>query len=207
MTRATTFDVNAIRAQFPALRGGAAHFDGPGGSQTPDTVADAICHAMLSPLANRGTITRAERNAEEIVGQCRRALGDLLNADPDGVIFGRSMTAVTFDLSRTLSATWRSGDEIVVSRLDHDANVRRWIIAADKAGVVVRWADFDPATGQLPVANVEAQLSPRTRLVRPRKVPAVRPVISARRWSRRWLRGDRGTVRPSCQCFPRGTGR
>jgi selenocysteine lyase/cysteine desulfurase len=96
---------------------------------------------MLSPLANRGTITRAERNAEETVGQCRRALGDLLN--PDGVIFGRSMTAVTFDLSRTLSATWRSGDEIVVSRLDHDANVRPWIIAADKAGVVVRWADFD----------------------------------------------------------------
>ena len=65
------------------------------------------------------------------------------------------MTAVTFDLSRTLSATWRSGDEIVVSRLDHDANVRPWIIAADKAGVVVRWADFD----------LEAQLSPRTRLV------------------------------------------
>jgi len=155
MTRTTTFDVNAIRAHFPALRGGAAHFDGPGGSQTPDTVADAIRHAMLSPLANRGTITRAERNAEEIVGQCRRALGDLLNADPDGVIFGRSMTAVTFDLSRTLSATWRSGDEIVVSRLDHDANVRPWIIAADKAGVVVRWADFD----------LEAQLSPRTRLV------------------------------------------
>jgi selenocysteine lyase/cysteine desulfurase len=143
MTRTTTFDVNAIRAHFPALRGGAAHFDGPGGSQTPDTVADAIRHAMLSPLANRGTITRAERNAEEIVGQCRRALGDLLNADPDGVVFGRSMTAVTFDPSRTLSATWRSGDEIVVSRLDHDANVRPWIIAADKAGVVVRWADFE----------------------------------------------------------------
>jgi cysteine desulfurase family protein (TIGR01976 family) len=165
MTRTTTFDATAIRGHFPALRGGAAHFDGPGGSQTPDTVADAIRDAMLSPLANRGTTTKAERNAEEIVGQCRRALGDLLNADPNGVIFGRSMTAVTFDLSRTLSATWRTGDEIVVSRLDHDANVRPWIIAAEKAGAVVRWADFEPISGEFPVANVEAQLSPRTRLV------------------------------------------
>lgn len=159
-------DVDAVRAHFPALRdGGAAHFDGPGGSQTPDTVADAIRSAMLSPLANRGATTRAERNAEEIVGQCRRALGDLLNADPDGVIFGRSMTALTFDLSRTLSATWRAGDEIVVSRLDHDANVRPWVIAAERSGAVLRWADFDPATGELPAANVEAVLTERTRLV------------------------------------------
>ncbi len=159
------FDVEAIRAHFPALNDGAAHFDGPGGSQTPDAVADAIRDAMLRPLANRGVTTRAERNAEEIVEQCRQALSDLLNAEPGGVIFGRSMTALTFDLSRTLSATWRPGDEIVVSRLDHDANVRPWIIAAERAGAVVRWADFDPATAELPVANIEAQLTARTRLV------------------------------------------
>jgi cysteine desulfurase family protein (TIGR01976 family) len=116
-------------------------------------------------LANRGVTTRAERNAEEIVAQCRRALGDLLNADPGGVIFGRSMTALTFDVSRTLSTTWRPGDEIVVSRLDHDANVRPWVIAAERAGAVVRWADFDPATGELPAVNVAAQLTARTRLV------------------------------------------
>lgn len=161
----TSLDVAAVRAHFPALRDGAAHFDGPGGSQTPDLVAEAIRTALLNPLANRGTTTRAERNAEEIVGQCRQALGDLLNADPGGVIFGRSMTALTFELSRTISMTWRPGDEIVVSRLDHDANVRPWLIAADKAGATVRWADFDPATAELPVANVEAQLSERTRLV------------------------------------------
>jgi cysteine desulfurase family protein (TIGR01976 family) len=160
-----TFDVTAIRAHFPALADGAAHFDGPGGSQTPDVVADAIRSAMLSPLANRGVTTRAERNAEEIVVECRRALADLLNADADGVIFGRSMTALTFDLSRTLSATWRPGDEIVVSRLDHDANVRPWVIGAERAGAVLRWADFDPATSELPVANVEALLTERTRLV------------------------------------------
>ena len=161
----SAFDVGAIRGCFPALSTGTAYFDGPGGSQTPTVVADAIREAMLSPLANRGHVTTAERNAEEIVVQCRRALGDLLNADPDEVIFGRSMTALTFDLSRTLSAQWRPGDEIVVSRLDHDANVRPWVIAAANAGAVIRWVDFDPTTSELPVQNVEAQLSARTRLV------------------------------------------
>src|SRR3978361_1797917 len=120
---------------------------------------------MLRPLANRGSTTTAERNAEEIVGQCRRAVGDLLNADPEGVIFGRSMTALTFDLSRTLSGAWRPGDEIVVSRLDHDANVRPWVIAAERTGAVVRWADFDPATGELAPADLGALLSAGTRLV------------------------------------------
>jgi selenocysteine lyase/cysteine desulfurase len=123
-------DVDAIRAHFPALDGGTAYFDGPGGSQTPTVVADAIRDAMVRPLSNRGNNTAAERNAEEIVVQCRLALGELLNADPDAVIFGRSMTALTFDLSRTLSAQWRPGDEIVVTRLDHDANVRPWVLAA-----------------------------------------------------------------------------
>ena len=113
---------------------GTAYFDGPGGSQTPTVVADAIRDAMLRPLSNRGNNTTAERNAEEIVVQCRLALGELLNADPDEVIFGRSMTALTFDLSRTLSAQWRPGDEIVVTRLDHDANVRPWVLAAARAG-------------------------------------------------------------------------
>jgi cysteine desulfurase family protein (TIGR01976 family) len=158
-------DVDAIRAHFPALDGGTAYFDGPGGSQTPTVVADAIRDAMVRPLSNRGNSTEAERNAEEIVVQCRLAIGELLNADPDAVIFGRSMTALTFDLSRTLSAQWRPGDEIIVTRLDHDANVRPWVLAAARAGAVVRWVDFDPATSELPVENVEAALSDRTRLV------------------------------------------
>ncbi|HEY6577237.1 MAG TPA: cysteine desulfurase-like protein [Mycobacterium sp.] len=158
-------DVDAIRAHFPALDGGTAYFDGPGGSQTPTVVADAIRDVMVRPLSNRGNNTAAERNAEEIVAACRLALGELLNADPGAVIFGRSMTALTFDLSRTLSAQWRPGDEIVVTRLDHDANVRPWVLAAARAGAVVRWVDFDPATSELPVGNVEAALSDRTRLV------------------------------------------
>lgn len=160
-----TFDVDAIRAHFPALEDGTAYFDGPGGSQTPTPVADAIRDALLAPLANRGNNSAAARNAEEIVGQCRSALGDLLNAHPDEVIFGRSMTALTFDLSRTLSRQWRPGDEVVVTRLDHDANVRPWVIAAADAGAVIRWADFDPDSAELPVESIEAQLSDRTRLV------------------------------------------
>ena len=165
VTEQSGFDVEAIRQCFPALRDGTAYFDGPGGSQTPTVVADAIRDAMLRPLSNRGNATTAARNAEEIVVQCRLALSDLLHADPDEVVFGRSMTALTFDLSRTLSAHWRPGDEIVVTRLDHDANVRPWVIAAASAGAVVRWVDFDPATSELPVQNIEAQLSSRTRLV------------------------------------------
>lgn len=159
------FDVAAVRRYFPALGDGTAYFDGPGGSQTPTVVADAIRDAMLRPLSNRGTTTTAARNAEDIVVQCRLALGDLLNADADEVIFGRSMTALTFDLSRALSAQWRPGDEIVVTRLDHDSNVRPWVIAAAAAGAVVRWVDFDPETSELPVPNIEAQLTSRTRLV------------------------------------------
>ncbi len=164
-TATAAFDVDALRAHFPALGSGTAYFDGPGGSQTPIGVADAIRDALLRPLANRGTATVAARNAEEIVVQCRQALGDLLNANADEVIFGRSMTALTFDMARTLSAQWRPGDEIVVTRLDHDANVRPWVIAAANAGAVIRWVDFDPATAELAVHAVAEQLSPRTRVV------------------------------------------
>jgi cysteine desulfurase family protein (TIGR01976 family) len=168
-TGGSAFDVDAIRAHFPSIDAGGgegiAFFDGPGGSQTPRPVADAIREAMLRPLSNRGSVTAAARNAEDIVVRCRQAMGDLLNAEPDEVIFGRSMTALTFDLARTLSADWQPGDEIVVSRLDHDANVRPWVLTAAAVGAVVRWADFDPATSELAVESVESQLGARTRLV------------------------------------------
>ncbi len=164
-TDGSAFDVDAIRECFPALDDGTAFFDGPGGSQTPTAVADAIRDAMLRPMSNRGSTTPAARNAEKIVVECRSAMADLLNVDPDEVIFGRSMTALTFDLSRTLSSRWRPGDEVVVTRLDHDANVRPWVIAAASAGAVVRWVDFDPSTSELSVQSVAAQLSERTRVV------------------------------------------
>src|SRR3954454_1336883 len=161
----TTYDVRAVRAHFPALAAGAAHFDGPGGSQVPDTVAAAVADTLLSPLANRGSVTAAERASDAIVLAARAAMGDLLGGDPRGVVFGRSMTALTFDLSRALSATWRAGDEVVVTRLDHDANIRPWVIAAERAGATVRWADFDPTTAELDVAQMAGLVNERTRLV------------------------------------------
>lgn len=158
-----SYDVAAVRSRFPALRAGIAHFDGPGGSQVPDAVAGAVAAAMTSPLANRGTVTSGERAADAIVLGARAATADLLGADPRGIVFGRSMTALTFDLARTLAATWSPGDEIVVTRLDHDANIRPWVTAAQAAGVTVQWLDFDPATTELD--DVTPLLSDRTRLV------------------------------------------
>jgi cysteine desulfurase family protein (TIGR01976 family) len=165
VTDSPRFDVVALRARFSALQGGAAHFDGPGGTQTPDVVADAIGRALTSPLSNRGSTTLAERNADDIVTGARAAIGDLLGADPGGVVFGRSMTALTFELSRAMAKGWGPGDEVVVSRLDHDANVRPWVIAAEAVGATVRWVDFEPETGELAVEQVGSVLSERTRLV------------------------------------------
>ena len=160
-----SYDVASVRAHFPALAAGYAHFDGPGGSQVPDVVATAVAETMVSPLANRGRVTAAERTADDIVAAARRAMADLLGADPRGIVFGRSMTALTFDMARTLAAGWGPGDEIVVSRLDHDANIRPWVQVAHAVGATIRWAEFDPATGELGVDAVAEVLSPRTRLV------------------------------------------
>ena len=160
-----TYDVDLLRARFPALASGVAHFDGPGGSQVPDAVADAIRTTLVAGVSNRGRMTAAERYADAVVLAARQGMADLLGADPGGIIFGRSMTQLTFDLSRALAKTWRPGDEVVVTRLDHDANIRPWLIAAEAAGAVVRWAEFDPATGELPVENVAQVISPRTRLM------------------------------------------
>jgi cysteine desulfurase family protein (TIGR01976 family) len=159
------YDVDRVRAHFPALARGVAHFDGPGGSQVPDVVADAIRNALVAPMANRGRVTEAERHSDDLVIECRRALADLLNADPRGIVFGRSMTQLTFDVSRALAKTWQPDDEVVVSRLDHDANIRPWVYAAEAAGATVRWADFDPETGELTPEAVAAVLTDRTRLV------------------------------------------
>lgn len=159
------YDVAAFRAQFPALREGGAHFDGPGGSQTPAAVAQAVSDALTSAVANRGDVTPAERRADAIVLAARAAIADLLNADAQGIVFGRSMTQLTYDVSRALAETWRPGDEVVVTRLDHDANVRPWVQAAQAAGAQVRFADFDPVTGELTADHVTAVLTERTRLV------------------------------------------
>ncbi len=125
------YDVQALRAHFPSLAGGTAYFDGPGGTQTPDAVGDAMRSTITQPLSNRGRLTPAERNADEVVLAARAALADLVGGVPEGVVFGRSMTQLTFDLSRAMAKDWEPGDEIVVTKLDHDANVRPWVIAAE----------------------------------------------------------------------------
>jgi cysteine desulfurase family protein (TIGR01976 family) len=161
----SAYDISAVRAQFPALGEGAAHFDGPGGSQVPSSVADAVAGTLRSAIANRGTVTVAERRADDVVTGARQALSDFLGAEPEGIVFGRSMTSLTFEFARTFAKTWGPGDEVVVSRLDHDANIRPWVYAAEAAGADVRWAEFDPATGELLADDFAAVLSDRTRLV------------------------------------------
>jgi cysteine desulfurase family protein (TIGR01976 family) len=143
------YDVERVRAAFPALTDGTAFFDGPGGSQVPREVAEAIAGTMLAGLSNRGAVTASERRADEVVVGARNAIADLLDSSPDGVVFGRSMTQLTFDLARALAKQWAPGDEVVVTRLDHDANIRPWVTAAESVGATVRWVDFDPETAEL----------------------------------------------------------
>ena len=159
------YDVDRLRAHVPALREGAAHFDGPGGTQIPDQVADAMNEALRSALSNRGRGTAAERRADDIVTGARQAMADLLGADARGIVFGRSMTQITMDIARTLAQNWGPGDEVVVSRLDHDADVRPWVIHAERAGATVRWAEFDPTTGEMSPEDVLRHVTPATRLV------------------------------------------
>jgi cysteine desulfurase family protein (TIGR01976 family) len=159
------FDVAQFRAQFPSLDSGLAHFDGPGGTQTPYAVGAAIAATLTGPLSNRGVTGLSETNAEAAVAAFRTAYADFLGVPERGVVYGRSATAMTFDLGRAVAATWRPGDEIVVSRLDHDANVRPWLILAERAGVAVRWLDFDPRTSDIIWESVESAISERTRLV------------------------------------------
>ena len=159
------YDVERIRRDFPALDSGLAFFDGPGGSQVPTQVGRAIAYSITQPISNRSVTTESERNADEIVLNFRQAVADLINADPEGVIYGRSWTQITYDFARTLARSWKPGDEIVVTKLDHDSNVRPWVQAAQSVGVVVRWAEFDLETGELPTSAISKLLTSKTRLV------------------------------------------
>ncbi|WP_426513585.1 cysteine desulfurase-like protein [Dactylosporangium sp. McL0621] len=160
-----TFDVAALRRQFPALDTGIAYFDGPGGTQTPRAVGAAIAGTLTGPLSNRGRTGPSQRNADDAVTAFRAAYADLLGVPAAGVVYGRSATQLTYDFSRIIARTWQPGDEVVVTRLDHDCNVRPWVQAAERAGAVVRWIDFDPVTSETDPDSVAAAITERTRLV------------------------------------------
>ncbi|HET6213992.1 MAG TPA: aminotransferase class V-fold PLP-dependent enzyme, partial [Micromonosporaceae bacterium] len=132
-----TFDVAAVRAAYPALADGYAYLDGAAGTQVPSTVIDAVLATYRAGIGNVGGAFPASRRADHIVAQCRSAVADLVGGDPAGVILGPNMTTLTYRLAGTLARTWRSGDEVVVSRLDHDANIRPWLQAAERAGATV----------------------------------------------------------------------
>jgi cysteine desulfurase family protein (TIGR01976 family) len=159
------FDVTRIRNSYPALADGYAYLDGAAGTQVPAAVIDAIAAAYREGLGNVGGAFPASARSDGIVAACRAAVADLVGGHPDGVVLGPNMTTLTYRFAATLARTWAAGDEIVVSRLDHDANVRPWVQAAARAGATVRWAEVDLPAGELPTEQYEQLLGDRTRLV------------------------------------------
>jgi cysteine desulfurase family protein (TIGR01976 family) len=154
------------RDQFPGLRDGWARLDGPAGTQMVDSAIEAMAEFMRSGHnANHGGLFEAAHRTDELVASARTSVGTLLGGDPRGVAFGPSMTAMTMRLSAAAGRALRPGDEIVCTRLDHDANVGPWLIAAERAGATVRFADPEPETLELPASAIEAVLTDRTRWV------------------------------------------
>jgi cysteine desulfurase family protein (TIGR01976 family) len=158
-------DVSAVRAGYPALADGYAYLDGAAGTQVPDTVIDAISAAHRSGLGNAGGTFPASKRSDAITAECRQAVADLVGGTAAGVILGPNMTTLTYRLAAALAKSWRPGDEVIVSRLDHDANVRPWVQAAQRAGAAVRWAEVDLPSGELDAGQYGALLTDRTRLV------------------------------------------
>ena len=160
-----TFDVHRVRAAYPALADGHAYLDGAAGTQVPAAVIDAIAAAYRAGIGNVGGTFPASARSGSIVAECRAAVADLVGGEPDGVIIGPNMTTLTYRLADTLSRSWEPGDEVVVSRLDHDANVRPWVQAAGRRGAIVRWAEVDKSTTELAAAQYSSLVTERTRLV------------------------------------------
>ena len=160
-----SFDVAAVRALYPALADGDAYLDGAAGTQVPASVIEAIAAAYRAGLGNLDGAFAASARSGAIVAGARAALADLVGAAPEGVVFGPSATALAYRIADALSRAWTPGDDVVVSRLDHDSNVRPWIQVAGRAGVTVKWAEVDLVTGELPTAQYADLIGPRTRLV------------------------------------------
>jgi cysteine desulfurase family protein (TIGR01976 family) len=165
-----TFDVQAVREQFPALgrtyRGrGVVYFDGPGGSQVAQQAIEAICGYMERGGANLHGVFPTSTETENILYDTRRAVADFLGTSPDEIAFGANMTTLTLALSRALAEQWDEESEIVVTELDHRANVDPWLIAARERGAQIRWVRVDPETLTLYQEDLARNINEKTRLV------------------------------------------
>jgi cysteine desulfurase family protein (TIGR01976 family) len=165
-----TPDLAHVRSRFPALAreidGRPAVFvDAPGGSQVPDPVIQAMAGYLRRSNANAHGAFATSQETDRVVADAHRASADLLNADADEVVFGPNATTLLFSISRSVGRTLVPGDEVVVTRLDHDANVRPWVLAAEDAGATVRWVDVREDDATLDPASFEAALSERTKIV------------------------------------------
>jgi cysteine desulfurase family protein (TIGR01976 family) len=168
MTTATvaSYDVTQVRSRYPALADGWAYLDGAAGTQVPRAVIEAESAAYAAGIGNHGGAFAASRRSDALTAAARAAVADLVGAPgPEGVVLGPSTTALVYRFAEALARIWRPRDEIVLTRLDHDANVRPWVQAAARADVQVRWADPTLATLDLPADAVTSLLGPRTRLV------------------------------------------
>jgi cysteine desulfurase family protein (TIGR01976 family) len=161
-----TLDPALVRDQFPALRREAVFFDGPAGSQVPQSVIDAISGYYVRHNANHGGVFATSRESDAVVDAARKACADFLGTADDGcVAFGANMTTLTFALSRTIATQWQPGDEVIVTRLDHDANVSPWVRAAEERGATVRHINIHPEDCTLDLDDYRRQLSSCTKLV------------------------------------------
>jgi cysteine desulfurase family protein (TIGR01976 family) len=165
-----TFDVRAVREQFPALARtyngrGVVYFDGPGGSQVARQAIDAMAGYMERGGANLHGVFPTSTETEEILARTRETAADFLGAEPDETAFGANMTTLTFAISRALAREWDETSEIVVTELDHRANVDPWLIAAREKGAKVRWVRLDPETMTLDQDDFERNINEKTRLV------------------------------------------
>jgi cysteine desulfurase family protein (TIGR01976 family) len=166
-----TFDVARVRDEFPSLAVKDAgrrrvYFDNPGGTQVPRKVIDRITDCLIRANANLGGSFASSVAAGEIVEEAHRAMADFLGAaSAEEIVFGQNMTTLTFHLSRSLALTVQPGDEIVVSRMDHDANISPWLLLARDRDAVVRWVDFDTQRYEFDLAKLRGVLGPRTRIV------------------------------------------
>jgi cysteine desulfurase family protein (TIGR01976 family) len=159
-----TLDVEAVRARYCALLQPLAFFDGPGGTQVPDEVIEAVSRYYRESNANVSGPYETSRRTEALVAQARLAAAEFLRCRPEETIFGANMTTLAFALTRTAGREWREGDEIVVTRLDHDANVSPWLELAHDKRLEVRFVDIHDDT-TLDLDDLERQLSERTRVV------------------------------------------